>query len=144
MKLIPLPAFQDNYLWLLHDRQRALVDPGGAQPVLAALQHHGLQLEAILVTHPHAAPTGGLDAVRETIPRPLLSALPADTRVCRMHEYTPGNLNFAPAVEPGSADLFHYGQQRRELRTQGVPTLPPAFDARTTQDEVGTFAALRQ
>ncbi|RYY83921.1 MAG: hydroxyacylglutathione hydrolase, partial [Comamonadaceae bacterium] len=25
MKLIPLPAFQDNYLWLLHDGQRALV-----------------------------------------------------------------------------------------------------------------------
>ena len=33
MKLIPLPAFQDNYLWLLHDGQRALVvDPGDAQP----------------------------------------------------------------------------------------------------------------
>jgi hydroxyacylglutathione hydrolase len=32
MKLIPLPAFQDNYLWALHDGQRALVvDPGGLQ-----------------------------------------------------------------------------------------------------------------
>ena len=66
MKLIPLPAFQDNYLWLLHDGHRALVvDPGDAQPVLAALRHHGLQLEAILVTHHHADHIGGLDQVRE-------------------------------------------------------------------------------
>jgi hypothetical protein len=52
MKLIPLPAFQDDDLWFLHDGQRALVaDPGDAQPVVAALQREGLQLEAILVTH---------------------------------------------------------------------------------------------
>ena len=51
MKLIPLPAFQDNYLWLLHDGQRALVvDPGDAAPVQAFLAAQGLRLEAILVT----------------------------------------------------------------------------------------------
>jgi len=66
MKLIPLPAFQDNYLWLLHDGQRALVvDPGDAQPVLAYLQRAGLQLDAILVTHHHQDHTGGVDALRE-------------------------------------------------------------------------------
>ena len=51
LKLIPLPAFQDNYLWFLHDGQRALVvDPGDAEPVMASLQREGLQLHAILVT----------------------------------------------------------------------------------------------
>jgi hydroxyacylglutathione hydrolase len=66
MKLIPLPAFQDNYLWLLHDGQRALVvDPGDAGPVQAHLAEHGLQLEAILVTHHHADHTGGVDALRD-------------------------------------------------------------------------------
>jgi hydroxyacylglutathione hydrolase len=66
MKLIPLPAFQDNYLWLLHDGHRALVvDPGDAQPVLDFLERSGLQLAAILVTHHHADHVGGVDAIRE-------------------------------------------------------------------------------
>jgi hydroxyacylglutathione hydrolase len=66
MKLIPLPAFQDNYLWLLHDGQRALVvDPGDAGPVQAYLAAHRLQLEAILVTHHHPDHIGGVDALRE-------------------------------------------------------------------------------
>jgi hydroxyacylglutathione hydrolase len=66
MKLIPLPAFQDNYLWVLHDGQRALVvDPGDAQPVLAFLQGEGLQLDTILVTHHHPDHIGGLDTLRD-------------------------------------------------------------------------------
>lgn len=66
-ELIPLPAFTDNYIWLLHDGQRALVvDPGQAQPVLDALaQRPGLTLEAILITHHHADHTGGVAALRE-------------------------------------------------------------------------------
>ena len=66
MYLIPIPAFDDNYLWLLHDGKRALVvDPGDAGPVLRALDEHALQLESILVTHHHADHTGGVDALRE-------------------------------------------------------------------------------
>jgi len=66
MKLIPLPAFQDNYLWVLHDGRRAIVvDPGDAQPVLACLQRDRLQLEAILVTHHHPDHIGGVDALRD-------------------------------------------------------------------------------
>ncbi|MBC5783377.1 hydroxyacylglutathione hydrolase [Ramlibacter sp. USB13] len=66
MRLIALPAFQDNYLWLLHDGQRALVvDPGDAGPVQAFLADQGLQLEAILVTHHHPDHVGGVDALRD-------------------------------------------------------------------------------
>ncbi|PYE79336.1 hydroxyacylglutathione hydrolase [Xylophilus ampelinus] len=61
----PLPAFTDNYIWMLHEGQRAVVvDPGEAQPVLDALQAQELQLETILVTHHHHDHTGGVDALR--------------------------------------------------------------------------------
>jgi hydroxyacylglutathione hydrolase len=66
MTLLPLPAFDDNYIWLLHDGHQALVvDPGDAQPVLQVLQAQHLQLRAILVTHHHADHVGGVAMLRE-------------------------------------------------------------------------------
>jgi len=114
MKLIPLPAFQDNYLWVLHDGHRALVvDPGDAQPVLAFLQRDGLQLEAILVTHHHPDHIGGVDALREA----------AGAKVYG-NENTLSNLKFPWAVEPHNAELIHY--------------------TRRCEDEVAALATIRQ
>ncbi|MDE2401734.1 MAG: hydroxyacylglutathione hydrolase [Burkholderiales bacterium] len=65
MNLLALPAFTDNYIWMLHDGHKALVvDPGDASPVLETLQHEGLELAAILVTHRHLDHVGGLDRLR--------------------------------------------------------------------------------
>ncbi|MGV0959644.1 MAG: hydroxyacylglutathione hydrolase [Limnohabitans sp.] len=66
MKLIPLPAFTDNYIWLLHDDHHALVvDPGDGAVVLTWLaQNPQVQLDTILVTHHHADHTGGLADLR--------------------------------------------------------------------------------
>jgi hydroxyacylglutathione hydrolase len=67
MTLIPLTAFADNYIWILHDGHKAVaVDPGDAQPVKAYLANEGLQLSAILVTHHHPDHVGGVDALRES------------------------------------------------------------------------------
>ena len=61
MDIVGLPAFRDNYIWLLHDGENAaVVDPGDAAPVLAYLDTHALALRAILVTHHHADHVGGI------------------------------------------------------------------------------------
>lgn len=68
MKLVALPAFSDNYIWMLHDGVEALVvDPGDAAPVLSALAEGGLRLAGILVTHHHADHVGGLAALRPQV-----------------------------------------------------------------------------
>jgi hydroxyacylglutathione hydrolase len=72
MKLVPLPAFADNYIWMLQDGRNAIVvDPGDAAPVFDALARGHLQLAAILVTHHHADHTGGVAALRDATGAPV-------------------------------------------------------------------------
>lgn len=57
-----VPAFADNYIWLVSNGERrcAIVDPGDAAPVLAALDRSSMELVSILVTHHHADHIGGV------------------------------------------------------------------------------------
>ena len=127
MKLIPLPAFADNYIWMLHDGHTALVvDPGDAQPVLAALQREGLQLQSILVTHHHADHTGGVAGLRqatgaqvygpagEDMPEPLqrltggahVSSLGLDFLVMDVPGHTAGHVAYFCNAMDGAPLLF--------------------------------------
>ncbi|MBC3886378.1 hydroxyacylglutathione hydrolase [Undibacterium griseum] len=61
LSILTVPAFDDNYLWIIHDGHAAVVvDPGDAVPVEEALQKHHLALSAILITHHHGDHTGGI------------------------------------------------------------------------------------
>ncbi len=72
MNLIALPAFADNYIWMLHDGARAVVvDPGDAAPVQEALGRLHLQLAGILVTHHHADHVAGVNALRPLLQGPV-------------------------------------------------------------------------
>ena len=93
LHLHPVPAFQDNYIWLLQDGSgRCLViDPGDAAPVIDALVHLDLTPTAILITHHHPDHIAGI--------APLLArwSIPV---------YGPAHENI-----PGCSHLLHDGDQ---------------------------------
>ena len=70
--IIPIPAFSDNYIWLVREgRHAAVVDPGDAAPVLAYLESEGLTLSAIVTTHHHGDHVGGNAALLARFPVPV-------------------------------------------------------------------------
>ncbi|KGQ18979.1 Hydroxyacylglutathione hydrolase [Lysobacter dokdonensis DS-58] len=81
MRLRPLPAFEDNYIWALVDDDGAalVVDPGDAAPVLEAVGE-GLSLRGILLTHHHHDHIGGVPAILAELPHlPVIG--PHDDRI---------------------------------------------------------------
>lgn len=69
-----IPAFKDNYIWLLtRDGQAFVVDPGDARPVLERLREAGLTLAGILVTHHHADHQGGVAELVERYRCPVFA-----------------------------------------------------------------------
>ena len=129
MKLEALPAFADNYIWMLHDGRSAIVvDPGDAAPVAAALDAQGLALAAILVTHHHPDHVGGIAALRprlqgqvhgparERIPAPFEPLMHGDTlalpgctaRVIDVPGHTAGHIAYLvnDASNPDEPILF--------------------------------------
>ena len=86
----PIPAFRDNYIWMIRGagdpRRVAVVDPGDARPVRAALAAESLKLEAILATHHHADHVGG---VAELADPDWVLAVPWRDRESEEHGFAP-------------------------------------------------------
>ena len=77
-RVLAVPAFRDNYIWLLSgaldsDRGQpvAIVDPGDAHPVLQALEKLGLNPVAIIITHHHSDHIGGVRELHGHFPIPV-------------------------------------------------------------------------
>ena len=73
LEVTAIPAFEDNYIWMIHDGCNAVVvDPGDAAPVLAWLADTGHALTAILLTHHHPDHIGGVAALRAAWQVPVI------------------------------------------------------------------------
>lgn len=69
MKLLPIPAFADNYIWLLHNGADAIVvDPGCTAGVFDALRTHALELRGIVLTHHHHDHSAGVAELHAAYP----------------------------------------------------------------------------
>ena len=69
MKINPIKAFSDNYIWLIEQGSEAIiVDPGEANGVLNSLEDNKKDLVAILLTHNHGDHTDGVEQILATYP----------------------------------------------------------------------------
>jgi hydroxyacylglutathione hydrolase len=119
----PIPAFKDNYIWLLRKgAAAAAVDPGDAAPVLEALQREGLALDSILITHHHRDHQGGIDGLLAHSPSvkvfgPAEESITGLTHPLRGGEsvrLTPLGLEFQVMAVPGHTrgHVAYYGEGR--------------------------------
>lgn len=83
MTIIALPAFNDNYIWLVINEAKhtlSCVDPGVAAPVLNYAKNNALTLNNILITHHHADHAGGVGDLLKQYPNARVYG-PADERL---------------------------------------------------------------
>ena len=129
LEIVAVPAFSDNYLWLVHDAasgETAVVDPGDPAPVLAELDRRGWTLTQVWNTHWHPDHTGGNVAIKETtgatisgpageaIPGRDISLMEGDSvRLGHRGEARIAERIFMGAIELGVVRKLHQPAERR-------------------------------
>ena len=99
MEIIGLPAFKDNYIWMIrHNGNAVVVDPGDAAPVLEHLRASGDTLTAMLITHHHPDHVGGVGTLHEKFDVPVFGPL-RETIPCRSHDLTGGEHIDVPGLD---------------------------------------------
>ncbi|OKH12348.1 hydroxyacylglutathione hydrolase [[Limnothrix rosea] IAM M-220] len=113
MEIVRLPAFHDNYIFVLGDRLSglaAVVDPGDGGVVLDYLRQENLQLTAILITHHHHDHVGGN--------RQLLAQFPNAKVYASDHDGQKGRI-------PGQTNILKEGDRLNVLdRTAEILFVP--------------------
>ena len=120
MKIEPIKAFSDNYLWAISAKGKAaIVDPGDASPVLSYLQNNNLELTNIIITHHHPDHIGGIRSLKSSFPNlkvygPAKERIPLiDVRLKQDDEIDLGELGSYKILDvPGhtAGHIAYYGE----------------------------------
>ena len=68
LEIVRVPAFDDNYIWLVHDPvsdETLVIDAGDAVPALAEAEKRGWKITQIWNTHWHPDHVGGNAAIKD-------------------------------------------------------------------------------
>lgn len=123
-RVVPVPAFRDNYLWLVlppeGGRAAVVVDPGDAAPIEAALDARGLTLAAILLTHHHPDHAGGVPRLVERFGCPVHGPRAESIRGVD-HPLDDGDTGAVPAVGLAFEVLSVPGHTRGHIAYRCAP-----------------------
>ena len=68
MRIFHIPAYTDNYIWVIQSGSDiSVIDPGDASPVKELINNNNLNLVDILLTHHHFDHVGGTLELKEQI-----------------------------------------------------------------------------
>ena len=119
-----IPAFTDNYIWMMHDGSNAVVvDPGASEPVERALAQMGLSLSAIVLTHLHYDHCWGVPGLLQRWPVPVYGPILNDyDRATHPPFPKPGTAPLDCVTHPvGAGDRLVLRALRTDLTVMAVP-----------------------
>jgi hydroxyacylglutathione hydrolase len=121
--IVPVCAFTDNYIWVIHDQHHAaVVDPGDAAPVLNFLQQKKLKLIAILNTHHHNDHVGGNSTLLQKFPVPVYGP-ESETISTVTHRLKEGNNIYLAELSLGFSVLDIPGHTAGHIAYYGANSL---------------------
>lgn len=165
MKITPVKALTDNYIWMIqHGNHAVCVDPSEPSPVLEFLVRNRLMLAQTWVTHPHPDHEGGAAALwRGYMESPVYGesdieaathTVTAGTRIHRRQPafrrpYRAGQRRHSDGIEGGGTHAHPARYPRARTPRQPVltdrnPRRPPTCRSPGRQNAEQRFGSIRR